>query len=169
MKLMQYDTTTPRPYSRINFIQGSKGAFGSYPLRMAYTKTSGADACHKWFDEKHLAEVRETHRHPLWKQVGEIAKKVGGHGGMDFVMDLRWAFCLQNGLPLDMDVYDLASWSAIVWAAKEADLGGGTPVSLTDFTRGAWRTAKPQPIGNVDLQKMGFRDVEVKSSAQLNV
>ena len=167
--MMQYDTTTPRPYSRINFIQGSKGAFGSYPLRMAYAKTPGADACHQWFGEKQLAETREKYKHPLWKQVGEIAKKVGGHGGMDFIMDLRWAFCLQNGLPLDMDVYDLASWSSVVWASAASDRAGGKPVSLTDFTRGAWRMAKPQPIGNVDLKSMGFKDVEVKSSAQLNV
>ena len=52
--------------------------------------------------------------HPLWKAAGEIAKEIGGHGGMDYIMDLRWAYCLQNGLPLDMDVYDLAAWSSII-------------------------------------------------------
>ena len=46
--------------------------------------------------------------------IGDSAKNVGGHGGMDFVMDLRWAYCLQNGLPLDTDVYDLATYSSIV-------------------------------------------------------
>lgn len=27
-----------------------------------------------------------------------MARKIGGHGGMDFIMDLRWAYCLQNVL-----------------------------------------------------------------------
>jgi len=75
---------------------------------------------------------------------------------MDFIMDLRWAYCLQNGLPLDMDVYDLASWSSIVECSRKSDLAGGAPVELPDFTRGAWKTAKPRAIGDVDLAKMGF-------------
>ncbi len=29
---------------------------------------------------------------------------------MDFIMDYRLIYCLRNGLPLDMDVYDLAEW-----------------------------------------------------------
>jgi hypothetical protein len=71
-------------------------------------------------------------------------------------MDLRWAYCLQNGLPLDMDVYDLASWSSIVECSRKSDLAGGAPVELPDFTRGAWKTAEPRTIGDVDLAKMGF-------------
>ena len=75
---------------------------------------------------------------------------------MDFIMDLRWAYCLQNGLPLDMDVYDLASWSSVVECSRRSDLAGGAPVELPDFTRGAWKTAMPRAIGDVDLGKMGF-------------
>ena len=82
--------------------------------------------------------------------MGEIAKVKGGHGGMDYVMDLRWSYCLRHGLPLDMDVYDLASWSSVVPCSAESDRNGGMPVELPDFTRGAWRTAKPAEIGDVD-------------------
>ena len=32
---------------------------------------------------------------------------------MDFIMDYRLIYCMRNGLPLDMDVYDLAEWSVI--------------------------------------------------------
>ena len=63
---------------------------------------------------------------------------------------------MQNGLPLDMDVYDLASWSSVVECSRKSDLAGGAPVELPDFTRGAWKTAKPRAIGDVDLAKMGF-------------
>ena len=165
--MMQVDMSTPRPYSRINLIQGSKGCFRDYPPRLALAKTPGAHA--GWLDDKEFAKAREEHKHPLWKSVGEIAKKVGGHGGMDFVMDLRWAYCLQNGLPLDMDVYDLASWSAIVPCSAESDRRGGVPVSIPDFTRGAWRNAKPQAIGDVDLKRMGFDPAAAKKdSAQLS-
>ncbi len=153
--MMQLDTSTPRPYSRINLIQGTKGCFYDYPPRLALAKTPGAHA--GWLSDADWKKAREEHRHPLWKAVGEIAKKVGGHGGMDFIMDLRWAYCLQNGLPLDMDVYDLASWSAIVPCSAASDRRGGVPVEIPDFTRGAWKTAKPRLIGSVDLAKMGVK------------
>ena len=152
--MMQVDQSTPRPYSRINLIQGTKGCFYDYPPRLALAKTPGEHA--GWLSDADFAKAREEHKHPLWKSAGAIAKKVGGHGGMDFIMDLRWAYCLQNGLPLDMDVYDLASWSAIVPCSAESDQMGGMPVDIPDFTRGGWRTAKPVSIGNVDLSEMGL-------------
>ena len=109
-----------------------------------------------WMNDEEFAKFKEEHSHPLWKRIGEMAKKNGGHGGMDFIMDLRWIYCLQNGLPLDMDVYDLASWSSIVPCSAESDLKGGEPIELPDFTRGGWKTAKPIEIGDIDLEKMGL-------------
>ena len=152
--MMQVDQSTPRPYSRINLIQGTKGCFYGYPSRLALSKTPGGEA--GWLADADFKKAMEEHRHPLWKSVGAIAKEVGGHGGMDFIMDLRWAYCLQNGLPLDMDVYDLASWSSIVPCSAESDRKGGEPVELPDFTRGGWKTAKPVSIGDVDLKTMGL-------------
>ena len=93
-------------------------------------------------DEKAFAELREKYTHPIWRQHGEIAKKVGGHGGMDFIMDLRWVHCLKNGLPLDMDVYDLASWSAICELSERSVFRRGERMDFPDFTRGGWKTAR---------------------------
>ena len=177
--MMQYDLSTPRPYSRINLIQGTKGFFRSYPEnapQASLAKKPGGDAM-GWGDKEYelyegvrFKELREQYKHPLWRRVGQAAKTVGGHGGMDFVMDLRWIYCLQNGLPLDMDVYDLASWSSIVPCSAESDRAGGMPVELPDFTRGAWRTAKPVAIGDVDLIKMGFDPSALKKDdKQLSV
>ena len=145
---LQVGMCTPRPYSRINLVQGTKGCFADYPPRVALSDIPGGEA--KWLDEKAFAEFREAHKHPLWKRLGEIAREKGGHGGMDYIMDLRWIHCLHKGLPLDMDVYDLASWSSVVPCSAASDKQGGVPVELPDFTRGAWRTARPAEIGDVD-------------------
>ncbi len=175
--MMQCDMATPRPYSRINLIQGTKGCFYDYPLRITFGPDAGGTKFedpvkaweshdHDWFDEKRLEEVRKLHMHPLYKEAGELAKKIGGHGGMDFMMDLRWVYCLQNGLPLDMDVYDLAAWSSIVPCSAESDRAGGIPVDLPDFTRGAWKTARPITIGSVDLHRMGLDKSTTKQDAK---
>jgi len=111
------------------------------------------------FDRKRTAALREKYRHPLWRQVGELAKKAGGHGGMDFLMDMRWVYCLQNGLPLDMDVYDLASWSCLCEITERSQAKRGAPVEIPDFTRGAWKTMKPLGIVTIDLAKMDFSNV----------
>ena len=145
--MMQVGMCTPRPYSRINLVQGTKGCFADYPPRVSLAEVPGEEA--KWLDDEAFAEFREAHKHPLWKRLGEIAKVKGGHGGMDYIMDLRWSFCMRNGLPLDMDVYDLASWSSIVPCSAESDRNGGMPVELPDFTRGAWRVARPAEIGDI--------------------
>lgn len=89
---------------------------------------------------------------------------------MDFIMDLRWAWCLQNGLPLDMDVYDLAATSCLCELTETSDRNGSKPVSIPDFTRGNWRNVKPWGIVNVDLKKMGLDKGAVsKDKAALNV
>ena len=102
------------------------------------------------------SRIEADFRHPLCKQVGEIAKKVGGHGGVDFLMDLRWAYCLQQGLPLDMDVYDLAATSCLCELTDISASNGSKPMSIPDFTRGNWRNVKPWDVVTVDLSKMKF-------------
>jgi len=149
----------PHPYSRINTIQGTKGIFMDYPLRISFEKEYGDGLGETNFTEELTQKYRELYKHPMWKQVGEIAKKVGGHGGMDFIMDLRWVYCLQNGLPLDMDVYDLASWSCICELTEKSCNARGKPVDIPDFTRGAWKTMKPLGIESVDLEKMRFEGI----------
>jgi len=72
------------------------------------------------------------------KKYGEMAKEVGGHGGMDFIMDSRLVYCLQNGLPLDMDVYDLAEWCSLAELGSLSMDNGCAAVRIPDFTRGHW-------------------------------
>jgi hypothetical protein len=166
MILLNLSCTVPHPYSRINTIQGTHGVFMDYPLRIDIERTPGSgprenkkDIFRNRFDQTRTAEYREKYKHPLWAQLGDIAQKVGGHGGMDFLMDLRWVYCLQNGLPLDMDVYDLASWSCLCEITEKSEAKRGAPVEIPDFTRGAWKTMKPLGIETVDLKKMDFSNV----------
>jgi hypothetical protein len=169
--LVQHDVASPRPYSRINRISGTKGMLeGCYFSDSMNPVTSGCycrfgwrenpdDAMHAFFNEKKIEEMRLKYRHPLWKQAGELAKAVGGHGGMDFLMDLRWVYCLQNGLPLDMDVYDLASWCSICELSERSVRSNSRPQDIPDFTCGGWKSAKPLGIEGIDMAKMDFRKV----------
>jgi len=58
---------------------------------------------------------------------------------MDFFMDARLVYCLQNGLPLDMDVYDLAEWCCLAELGTLSMDNNCASVAFPDFTRGAWK------------------------------
>ena len=168
--MVQHDVSSPRPYNRLAFISGTKGAVGDYPFRCAFEEKSGDGKAHAWFSAEKANEIRQKYMHPLWREASEVAQKVGGHGGMDFIMDLRWAYCLQNGLPLDMDVYDLAVTSCLCELTETSVRNGSKPIDVPDFTRGNWRNVKPWGIVNVDLKKMGLDKGGVeKDKAAMNV
>ncbi|MBR4604224.1 MAG: Gfo/Idh/MocA family oxidoreductase [Kiritimatiellae bacterium] len=167
--MVQHDVTSARPYSRINLVSGTQGILSDYPLRIAMTAKPGEGA-HSWFSAEEVERVRQEYHHPLWKVAGELAVKMGGHGGMDFLMDLRLCYCLQNGLPLDMDVYDLAASCSLCELSERSALNRGEPQDVPDFTRGGWKTATPLGIESVDLEKLGITIDDVqKDSSQLSV
>src|SRR5262249_51707912 len=109
--MVQHNVTTPRPYSRINTIQGTKGLYAGYPNRIYVEGRS--PKTDEW--ETDLTKWYAEFDHPLWKKVAAEAKNIAGlgHGGMDFVMRWRIEQCLREGLPLDQSVYDGAAWSVI--------------------------------------------------------
>ena len=168
--MVQHDVSSPRPYSRINLISGTKGIVRDFPFQCAFEDKCFDGKAHGWFDDKKAGEVREKYMHPMWRNVSEVAKKVGGHGGMDFIMDLRWAWCLQNGEPLDMDVYDLAATSCLCELTETSARNRSRPVSVPDFTRGNWKNVQPWGVVNVDLKKMGLeKDSVSKDKSALSV
>ncbi len=129
---LKHDTVNPHPYDRINIIAGTKGAFSDYPPRIYFDGQPGDEA---WATIDSLKD----HQHPLWKREGEIAQKLGGHGGMDYIMLYRLLQCLREGLVPDMDVYDAATWSAPGPLSRASLAAGSAPVKFPDFTRGKWR------------------------------
>ena len=170
--MLQHDVSSPRPYSRLNLIAGTKGVFRGYPrLEISLEGANEwptSDAGHHVFDAKRTEALRETYRHPLFRQVGEIAKKVGGHGGMDYLMDLRWAYCLQQGLPLDTDVYDLAAWCSVNELSERSARSRAATLDVPDFTRGAWKEKVNCNLmdATVDLSKLDFDSVKKAAPAR---
>jgi predicted dehydrogenase len=145
--MVQHDVSTPRPYSRIHLLQGTKGMARKYPEpRIALG--------HKWQTAEQMQELAAKYEHPLSRTMGEIARKVGGHGGMDFIMDYRLIYCLKNGLPLDQDVYDAASWSSVMPLSIESVVKDSQNIKVPDFTRGKWRTSEALGIVDVDPAKL---------------
>ena len=172
--LIKHDVSSPRPYTRTDLITGTKGVFWGMPWRtygddpavfkMGFEERNG-DGVHQFFDAPKAEEFRLRYRHPLWKKIGQIAEEVGGHGGMDFIMDLRWAYCLQNGLPLDQDVYDLAAWCSICELSERSVRNRSNSVDIPDFTRGAWRSAKKLGILDIDTSRLEFKHVRKDKDA----
>lgn len=135
--MIQHDVSTPRPYSRIHLVSGTKGIAQKWPgpERIAFG--------HSWIKKEALDDLYKKYSPAIVNHIGSIAKDVGGHGGMDFIMDWRLVDCLRNGLALDQDVYDAASWSCLVPLSQRSVSKKSTSVEIPDFTRGAWLNNKP--------------------------
>lgn len=149
---IQHDVMNPRPYTRMYQLTGTNGFANKYPVS-GYALRPTEDlkkmapdhenlSAHGFVPEDVKKALMEKYKHPIQLELEEMAKKVGGHGGMDFIMDYRLVYCLHNGLPLDMDVYDLAEWSCLAPLSKLSIENGNAPVKVPDFTRGAWNKLK---------------------------
>lgn len=137
-----HDTNGPRPYSRKILLQGTRGVVRKYPEQKLHIE--GTSPAHRW---EELLDYRERWEHPVWKALEEQSAGAG-HGGMDYIEDYRLIQCLREGLPMDMDVYDGAAWSAIA-GLSEVSIAGRRVVDVPDFTRGAWRSR--EPLGVVEI------------------
>lgn len=145
---IQHNVMTPRPYSRMYQLTGTKGFANKYPVEGYVLEPEQVDSdvapnhedlnAHGFVPEKVKEALMNKYKHPIHKELEEIAKKVGGHGGMDFIMDYRLVYCLRNGLPLDMDVYDLAEWCSLGELTSISIENNSAPVEVPDFTRGGW-------------------------------
>ncbi len=144
--LVEHDVVTPRPYNRLYQLVGTKGYAYKYPLpgglalggeAVQITSSDDLDA-EKYMSDAQRDSLMAAYKHPIAKEIEALARKVGGHGGMDFIMDYRLIYCLRNGLPLDQDVYDAAEWSSLVELTEVSINHGSMPVAMPDFTRGEW-------------------------------
>jgi predicted dehydrogenase len=153
--MIQHDVVSPRPYSRINGLCGTEATFFGYPARLAIDAGNKHPLLdpkekrnsHEWtYEKEKLSKFMQANRHPLVTKVGELAKKVGGHGGMDFILNYRMLDCVRQGITPDMTVYDAADWSAILELSARSVKDGSMPVQCPDFTRGGWKDIKPLGI-----------------------
>ena len=162
--MIQHDISSPRPYSRIHQLSGTKCFAQKYPIQQIAFG-------HEVADEAKMAELTEKYEPEIIKRVGEMAKQVGGHGGMDFMMDWRLIDCLRNGLPVDMDVYDAAAWSSITPLSEWSIANGSKPIDIPDFTRGAWKTNKPVELtlkGGGTTKVRNLKDADSEGQLKVN-
>lgn len=145
--LVQWDETSPRPYSRLNLIQGTKGILAGFPTRVALEGgiEGITESHHKWVQGEELATLYEKYDHPLYKRLSSTTSE-SGHGGMDGMMVYRIIECLRNGLPLDQNLYEGCFWSAVTPLSELSVANEGAPQTFPDFTRGNWKETKPLDI-----------------------
>ena len=154
---IHHNVMTPQPYNRMYQLTGTEGFANKYPregyavdgkwLQQEVTsddtdKKYDNLSAHSYLNKEQTRLLVERFRAPLVAQYEKMAREVGGHGGMDFIMDARLVYCLQNGLPLDMDVYDLAEWCCLAELGAMSMDNGNMPVEVPDFTRGHWNDVK---------------------------
>lgn len=133
--MLQYNVSTPRPYSRLQTVCGTSGFAQKYPVPCIALEPQGDTP----LEGEALEAVLSRYKHPFSATIGEEAHRKGLPNEMNYVMDYRLIHCLRNGLPLDMDVYDAAEWSCITELSEKSVLNGSIPVEIPDFTRGAWK------------------------------
>ncbi|HAM09639.1 MAG TPA: acetylgalactosaminidase [Bacteroidales bacterium] len=160
--MIQHDVTSPRPYSRIHLVSGTKGVAVKYP------EPGRIATSHEWFEEAKMKELETQYTPEIVKRIGELAKQIGGHGGMDFMMDWRLIDCLRNGIPLDQDVYDGALWSSVAPLSEWSVANRSNSITVPDFTCGSYKSNTPV---DVTLSKGGNTGVRVntKSGNQLTL
>lgn len=159
--MIQHDVSSPRPYSRIHLVSGTKAFAQKWPeTHIAFGHSAVSD-------EK-MKELYDQYSPEIVTRIGEMAKKVGGHGGMDFLMDWSLINSLRNGLPVDMDCYDAALWSCITPLSIKSIAHRSDSVDVPDFTRGHWKTNRP-----VSLELEAITEVrgiqQTDASGQLNI
>lgn len=146
--MVQWDETSPRPYTRHNLVQGTKGVLAGFPARAAFD--GGLEGVtedhHHWVEGDAMERLYEQYEHPLYTRLKAVAEKMGGHGGMDSMMLFRIVECLREGLPLDQNVYEGALWSAVAPLSEASVAADGAPQVFPDFTRGGWKTTESLAI-----------------------
>ncbi len=126
--VLDHDVMTPRPYSRLYQLVGTKGYAAKYPKETLWLdgRELTDNECKRVISEWLPADIREAK---------ENAAKYDDRGGISFIMDSRLVDNLRQGKQMDMDVYDLAEWCAVVELSRLSIEGGFVPVAFPDFRR----------------------------------
>ena len=144
---IQHNVMTPQPYNRLFKLTGTKGYATKYPtpeFALSGEVLADTDApqmdnlnAHRFMNAQQKDALTKKYYHPILTKYGEKGRSMG-HGGMDYIMDARLVYCLQNGQPLDIDVYDLAEWCSLAELGTLSMDNGCAAVAYPDFTRGHW-------------------------------
>jgi hypothetical protein len=129
-------------------VQGTRGTLAGFPARAAFEGglEGVSEDHHHWVSGDDMEHLYEKYEHPMYTRLGALAKQMGGHGGMDFMMLYRIVECLRGGLPLDQNVYEGALWSTVAALSEASVAADGMPQTFPDFTRGEWKKTLPLEV-----------------------
>lgn len=139
---LYYDVSSPRPYDLIFRLQGTRGIHMGQCNGQIYLE--GVSPTPHEFEP--FAPYLEKYPHPLWTALREDAQKNGGHGGADYITIYEFIKAVRQRTPTPQDVYDAATWSAIIPLSGDSAGNQGAPRDYPDFTNGKWKTNPPIPI-----------------------
>lgn len=125
--LLQLDVTTPRPYSRLQTVCGTRGFVQKYPVPCVQTLDTPAATGEEAM--RQMSAYACGAAADAWREGNER----GQQNAMNYAMDARLIHCLKNGLPLDIDVYDAAEWSCVAELSRISAEAGGKPVAVPYF------------------------------------
>ena len=157
--MLQHDVSSPRVKTLINLVSGTKGTAMEYPL------PGRISTGHKgWLSDKEIRELEEKYQPPIIRKIGEMAKQIGGHGGIDFLMNWHTVDCLRNGLPLSQDVYDAALWSAVGPLSEWSVKNRSASIDVPDFTGGSWQRNEP-----IDLELAKGANTKILNNKKMDI
>ena len=175
---IQHNVMTPQPYNRLFKLTGTKGYATKYPtpeFALSADALAGTDApqmdnlnAHGFMNAQQKEALTKKYYHPILTKFGEKGREMG-HGGMDYIMDARLVYCLQNGLPLDMDVYDMAEWCCLAELGTLSMDNNYAAVTFPDFTRGHWNDVKGYQHAYSETEAATEAEAEAYTAAQQKV
>ena len=135
--LLTHDCSLPRPYSRAQRVQGTKGL---------WMEDKNAIHLDDFGDERWapMSEYLESFEHPVWKDFIEGGVK-GGHGGMDWLVQRAFIDAIKTKKQTPIDVYDSVTWMAVTTLSEDSISCGSLPQPFPDFTNGKWIQRQPSP------------------------
>ena len=175
---IQHNVMTPQPYNRLFKLTGTKGYATKYPTpeyALSGDALKGTDApqmdnlnAHGFMNAQQKQALEKKYYHPILTKFGEKGREMG-HGGMDYIMDARLVYCLQNGLPLDMDVYDMAEWCCLAELGALSMDNNCAAVAFPDFTRGHWNDVKGYQHAYSETEAATEAEADAYTAAQQKV
>lgn len=151
--MLQHDATSPSPETYIMGVYGTKGASLKYPYPSRISTGN-----HKWAPQDEYEKVMESYKPKIINTFDEMANKLGGHGGSDAYKSWRLIDCLHGGFPLDIDVYDSATWSCILPLSSWSVCNNSNSIKIPDFTSGAWKNNER----NMDIDLKYYANTALK-------
>lgn len=126
--LLQYDVSTPRPYSRLQSVCATRGYISKYPLPMLMLDGMTEPLTGAALDERLALD-----RHPLLDLYEAEGNALDVPNMMNFIMDRRLIDLLRYGLEPDITASDAALWSSLAWLSRESLRSGNRPVAVVPF------------------------------------